>query len=239
MYGISSQSRDSIHPQDPDMISLQVRKIHIFMIHLENNSRRQQTALILLSMHMIADGVQIDLFSFLKIKYHLLVVLGAFGASLAPAPNGHSFHVQLGEVKLISGAALPCIPGIMLLLDSYRQFSIPPSAMTGVEDDTHSTLVVGSVVVDVFLGLFACLENLQEIPFIYAKAMLQSLVIVIYKHDLESAPLKHLREQLRRVVRRTSEWLCMEISYELRLLILTVIKAYLKRWPAYATGILL
>lgn len=223
------------------MISLQVRSLStcIPLMPVRYLTAHTQTALILLSMHMIADGVQIDLFSFLKIKYHLLVVLGSFGATLAPAPNGHSFHVQLGEVKQISVPSLPCIPGIMLLLDSYRKFSIPPSAMTGVEDDAHSILLVGSIVLDVFLSLFTRLENLQEIPFVYAKALLQSLVIVIYKHDLESAPLKHLREQLRRVIRRISEMLCTEISYELRLLILTVVKAYLKRWPAYATGILL
>lgn len=187
---------------------------------------------------MIADGVSIDVFSLLKVKFHLVMILGFSGATLVPAPSGHSFHVHYGDMKTISTHAMPCITGLMTLLDAYRPFDISPSAMTGAEDDVPMTLLVGSVFVDVFLSLFNEGENLTSLPFVYSKALLQTLIIVIYKHDMDSSPLRHLREQLRRAVRRASDLLLLVISHELRLLALSVNHAYLKRWPSHTYGVL-
>lgn len=188
---------------------------------------------------MIADGINIDLFSFLKIKLHLVIALGFSGATLIPAPSGHSFYVHYGDIKKINHYALPCINGLMALLDAYRPFDLSPSAMTGVEDDSVASLPVGAAVVDVFLSLFGQVDDLADLPFIYAKAMLQTLTIVICKHDIENAPLRHLREQLRKAVRKASDLLILEIGYELRQLALSACQAYLKRWPLHAAGVLM
>lgn len=197
-----------------------------------------QTSLVLLSLQMIADGVPIDTFSYLKIKMQLVAVWGFRGSTLIPAPSGHSFHVQFGELKALNTGALPCLQGLMSLLDAYRLFDLAPSAMTAssIEDETTYPVIVGSVVLDVFLALFQyLLDNVFDFPYPQIKIMLQSLIIVIYKHDVEVAPLRHLREAVRRTVKRASSLLSKDIGSEAKQLVLTAIQAYRKRWLNYAS----
>lgn len=188
---------------------------------------------------MIADGITIDLFSFLKIKYHLVTILGFEGAGLVPAPSGHTFHVQFGEVRAINEHALPCIHSLMVLVDAYRPLEISPSAITGVEDETSVELLVGSLIVDVVLGLFNKVGDLSTLPALYLKTLLRTLIIIIYKHDLESTPLRHMREPLRRAVRRASDLLLIDLSYELRQLVLSLVQSYMKKWPAQSYSVLM
>ena len=51
---------------------------------------------------MVADGIEIDLFSLLRLKDQLLRVLGFEEVSLVPSPTGHTFHVRSGEIDLHS-----------------------------------------------------------------------------------------------------------------------------------------
>ncbi|KAH8117558.1 hypothetical protein DFH11DRAFT_1504486 [Phellopilus nigrolimitatus] len=221
MYGISTLSNsDAVGSQDPDVAII-------------------QSSLVLLSLQMIADGIPIDIFSFLKIKLQLVAMLGFTGTALVPAPSGHSFHVQFGELKTVNPYALPCVQGLMALLDASRPFEFSSSALiaSGADDDTKHTLLAGSVVVDVFLGLFNHLvDNLQDFPYLQTKTLLQTLVIVIYKHDIESTVLRHLREQLRRAMKSTSDLLLRDVGYELRQLALTAIQAFRKKWLAFASS---
>ncbi|THH07445.1 hypothetical protein EW145_g3377 [Phellinidium pouzarii] len=196
-----------------------------------------QSSLILLSLQMIADGISIDLFSFLKIKLQLVVLLGFSAAILVPAPSGHSFHVHFGDLKAVSPYALPCLQGLMALLDSHRPFQLSPSAMatTNADDDTTYSVLVGSVVLDVFLDLFNHFaENLGNFTYLPTKTLLLSLVIVIYKHDIDSVPLQHLRDRLRKAVKGASDILLEDIGYELRQLALTALQAFRNRWSSYA-----
>lgn len=188
---------------------------------------------------MIAEGVPIDVFSYLKIKMQLVALIGFSGATLVPAPSGHSFHVHFGELKSLNPSSLPCIPGLMVLLDAYRLFDLAPSAMTanGADDDNPYPVIVGSVIADVFLGLFQyLLDNFNDFPYPHIKVMLQSLIIVIYKHDVESIPLRHLREVVRRIMKRVPDLLLADIGSESKQLILTAIQAYRKRWLNYASS---
>lgn len=188
---------------------------------------------------MIAEGIPIDVFSLLKIKLHLANLLGYPDAQLVPAPSGHSFHIECGQLGEIAELTLPCIDGLMALLDAFHHLDIPPSAMTGSEDDEPSKLLVGSIFVDVILSLFNQIDDFATLPFLTAKALLQSLTIIVYKHDLESRPLHHLRDNLRKAIRKATDLLLLDISYELRQLALSVCQAYLKRWPFYASNILM
>ncbi|EJD06034.1 uncharacterized protein FOMMEDRAFT_119510 [Fomitiporia mediterranea MF3/22] len=221
MYGItSSQKTETTQNRDPDASML-------------------QASLLLLSLQMIADGVSIDIFSYLKIKMQLVALFGFSEASLVPAPSGHSFHVQFGELKALNSSALPCIQGLMTLLDAYRLYDVAPSAMiaSGAEDDTTYPVLVGSIVVDVFLGVFQyMLESFSDFPYPQAKMMLQSFIIVIYKHDVEAIPLRHLRESVRRTVKRVSYLLSQEIGSDLKQLVLTALQAYRRRWLNYASS---
>lgn len=188
---------------------------------------------------MIASGIFIDVFSFLKLKLQLAVLLGFSEATLVPAKNGHSFHVQLAKSVGLHPGAYSCIQSMMIVVDSDRTMDIAASAMTPsvLEDETTYSVLVGSIIVDVVLGVFHCLfEHLKDFPYIQLKALLQSLIIVVYKHDLECPALKHLREVLRGVVKRMSDLLLQDIGHECKHLAITVIQAYRKRWPGYAAN---
>ena len=198
-----------------------------------------QASLIQLSLQMIANGITIDVFSFLKLKLQLAILLGFSDAILVPAKNGHSFHVQLAKSSSLNPGAYSCIHSMMIAVDSDKTMDIAASAMTPsiAEDETTYSILVGSIIVDVVLGVFHCLfDHLKDFPYIQLKFLLQTLVIVIYKHDLECPALKHLREVLRGVVKRMSDLLLQGIGHECKHLAISVIQAYRKRWPAYAAN---
>lgn len=233
MYGISSSNNPSSGGLgDPHTAVLQVSTI----AHCETNKAkgRSQSSLLLLSLQMIADGVQIDLFSLLKVKFHLAVALGFTSASLVPAPSGHSFHVQLGDTQTCTNHALACMDGLLLLLDANRAFALPISAMTGAEDDSTVEVLVGSVMIDIFFGILNDEGNMAKLPVLAHKVLLQAFAIIVLKHDMDRPPLSHLQNQLRKAIRKVADMLPMDISYELRHLCLSVLQAFLKRWPAMA-----
>ena len=183
---------------------------------------------------MIADGVQVDNFSLLRVKFHLAITLGFTNASLVPAPSGYSFHVQLGEIQKYNDYALACIDGLLLLLDANRNFTLPISAVTGAEDDSNVDVLIGSVMIDVFLGIFNDEGSMTKLPVLTQKVLLQSIAVIVLKHDMDRSPLNHLQNQLRRAIRKVTDMLPMDISYELRHLCLSVLQAFLKRWPSMA-----
>lgn len=183
---------------------------------------------------MIADGIPVDLFSLLKIKLQLAVLLGFSSANLVPAANGQSFYVNYGEMTRLRSSALPCLSGLMMLLDSRKPFQLPTSAMTvtNPEDDITTSALVGSAFLDIFLHtIIYAGESPTEFPNSQLKILLQSAVIVIYKHDLESPPLRHLRDLLRRVIRVLSAILPENVGHEIKQLALTGILAFRNRWP--------
>ncbi|TDL27495.1 hypothetical protein BD410DRAFT_782583 [Rickenella mellea] len=198
-----------------------------------------QTSLVLLSLQMVAEGIPIDLFSLLKIKYHLVILLGFTDVALAPAPNGHSFYVRYGSLGEIKDLALPCFSGLVDLLDAFHYFDLPASAMTADTDDSPCKLLVGAAIIDVVLFFFNNVNHWSSLPFLTKKMLLQSLIIIIYKHDLDAKPLQHLKDVLRKAVRRVTELLLQDISYELRQLTLSVFQAYLRRWPHMATNLII
>ncbi|KAI5122947.1 hypothetical protein M0805_006828 [Coniferiporia weirii] len=221
LYGISSTAAPATAEyRDPDAAVL-------------------QSSLILLSLQMIADGISVDLFSFLKIKLQLVRILGFPVATLVPAPSGHSFHVHYETLKAVGPYASPCLQGLMALLDAHRSFELSPSAMAGTsaDDDATHPVLVGSVILDVFFDLFNHLsKNLGDFTYLQIKMVLQSLIIVFYKHDVDSVPLHHLRDHLRKAVRGASDILLGDIGSELKQLVLTAIQAFRSRWSNYASS---
>lgn len=184
---------------------------------------------------MIADGIEIDMFSLLRIKDQLLRVLGFEEVSLVPSPTGHTFYVQLGEVRTIPRWADPCIADLLPIFDAAHDYDVSCSTMGGpyTEDDTPFTLLIGSPFIDVLLGVFKNAHRLVFLPPLTLKNLLDCLVVVMQKHDFESKPLKHLQGDLRESVRRTLTVLMdtETLSQELRLLALMVIQVFTKRWP--------
>lgn len=182
---------------------------------------------------MLVDGVNIDTFSLLKVKFHLAQVIGFEDVSVVPASSGHAFHVRLGDLGGLSEHSLPCVNQLSTVLDASHSFDIAPSAMGGryVDDDTHFSLLVGAIIVDLTLFIVIQTADLSDLPILTTKSLLESLMIIIYKHDLDIKPLKHLHVSLMKSVRRVMELVPHDGSYEVRQLALSVVQAYVKRWP--------
>ncbi|KAF5380960.1 hypothetical protein D9615_003973 [Tricholomella constricta] len=208
-------------PSDPDLASLRV-------------------SLILLSLQMIADGIAIDSFILLKIKHHIVQVIGFRDISVVPSQNGQSFHVQFGDAPEIPVIALPCVNQFLSVMDASHAVDIAPSTMAGANglDNRPVSTLVGSIFVDVFLAMFCTVKDLTSLPILTFKNMLETLCVIIYKHDFESRALKHLQQTLRRAVVRALGCLTKDISYDLRQLALSVTQAFVKRWHTFMGSII-
>jgi hypothetical protein len=239
MYGLSSKDDQALQAlADPDMATLRVCRRYsstgLKLILL-------QVSIILLSLQMIEDRVNIDIFSLLKIKFHLAQVIGFSDVSIIPASSGHAFHVRLGDLIDMSEQSIPCVNRLPMVLDAGHPFDLASSAVGGpyVEDDTPSSLLVGAIFVDVSLAILSQTTNLVSLPILTIKSMLESLMIIIYKHDLDAKPLKHLHSSLTRAVRRAMDLVFQDISYEIRQIALSVVQAYVKRWPTSRSAFVL
>ncbi|KAI0062284.1 hypothetical protein BV25DRAFT_1804358 [Artomyces pyxidatus] len=215
MYGLSS--RDSF--AEPATVDEDVVALHV--------------SLILLSLNMIEAGVTIDTFSLLKIKRHLVQVIGFTDVSTIPSATGQTFYIAFEKLGGIPEYVWACIDELLPVLDAAHPFSVSASAMTGSysTDDTQSSLLIGSPFVDVVLALINEMKDLLSAPFLSTKTLLECLMVIVYKHDMESKPLKHLQGNLRQAVRRMLSITLAPVSYDLRQLALSVIQAYVKRWP--------
>lgn len=189
-------------------------------------------SILLLSLQMIADGISINAFDLQKIKVALSKALGFADVTVTPSTNGQTFDVQYGDAQHIPEASLPCVNELLSVLDAPHVVNLEPS---GVEP-VSSTFLVGSALVDVSLNLF-CTGDLLSLPISSLKSMVESLGVIIYKHDFEHRRMKHLQPTLRRAVMRALELMLDNISYEIRQLALSVTQAFIKRWPAYTGSI--
>lgn len=189
---------------------------------------------------MVADGIAIDSFTLLKLKIHLVQVVGFSDISAIPLQSGPSFYVQFGEVKEILELALPCISALLPVLDAYHHIDLPPSAMAGANehDNRPLSVLVGSVFVDVSLAIFCTVRDFSSLPLLTLKSMLETLCVIIYKHDFESRVLRHLQQTLRRAVLRVVDVLSQDTSYEIRQLALSVTQAFIQRWHGFMGSVI-
>lgn len=178
---------------------------------------------------MIAEGVQIDYNDLSRIKQHVARVLGFDDVHAVPATSGHSFFVEFGDLKSIPAFAYPCINHLLVLLDAPHQLSITDAELQGFVNDRAWPLLVGSPYVDILLGIFNSGEDLIALPILTLKSLLESLGIVIYKHNIENVYLRHLQPQLKRAVSRAMEIMLQDINYECRQVALSVVHSYIKK----------
>lgn len=126
---------------------------------------------------MIADGVKIDTFDLLKVKSHLLEILGFADVISVPASTGHAFHIGFGNLDVIPSFTLPCLQQLPFVIDSSHEFGVSPSSMGGpfVEDDGSVSLLIGSLFVDVSLAVLAYARELLALPVLTIKSLLESV----------------------------------------------------------------
>jgi hypothetical protein len=189
---------------------------------------------------MIADGIAIDVFSILKVKLYLAKAIGFHDAAFAPAQNGHAFYVRLTDMDKIPDISLPCVSELLSVLDAPHPFDLTPSAMGSpyASDEEPCPAHIGTIFVDVSLIMFYTVEDICALPVLTMKSMLESLVVIIHKHDLDSKPLKHLPSHFRKALRRVLDLLLQDISYEIKQLALSVIQACTKTRPALMGNLL-
>ncbi|EGO21469.1 hypothetical protein SERLADRAFT_372111 [Serpula lacrymans var. lacrymans S7.9] len=213
MYGLSSEKGHQLSDTDPEISQLRV-------------------SIVLLSLKMLASGIEIDVFSLLKLKLHLVKIVGFEDVALVPATNGRTFHIQFGDLEDIPEDAYPCIDEFPAILDARHAFDLPPSAMASpfTSDDNPSPGLIGTVLVDVVLATFCSISDPFLLPVLSMKNLFESLMIIIYKHDFDSTALKHLDFMLRKAMRKTLEFLLLDLSYEMRQLALSIVQAYTKRF---------
>ena len=182
---------------------------------------------------MVAEGIPIDVTSMLKLKDHLAKTLGFAEVAMVCQGHSNSFHVRFGSLDAIPESAYPCLNELMLLLDSSHPYNLISSTMGGryLDDESAAPLLVGSLFVDLFLETFINAYKIEVLPVLTLKGMLKSLIMVIFKHDFDSRPLKPFQGQLRRAVKRALDLLSMDLSYDTRQLVLTTCHAFIKRWP--------
>ena len=185
-----------------------------------------------LTLRMISSGIAVDRTSLLKIKHQLVRLLGFQTSSMIPTANGRSFHIRFTDFESIPETSLICLNDLMLVLDSAQPYELAPSMMGGpfAEDETTAPLLIGSVFVDVLIELYVSSEDMASLPFITSKNALKSLIIILYKHDFDSRPLRHLQSSLRKAVRRALDIVLEDVNYELRQLALSICQTFIKRW---------
>lgn len=207
----------------------------------QNNAERLplKVALILLSLQMMESGMEVDIFSSLNLKYHLAKVVGFSDVEATPTATGRSFFVRFEKLESIPPTAFPCVQALPRILDAHRNFELPPTVMgsTLVEDDKPCRALIGTIFVDLVLAIFCSSHDLLTLPILTLKSLLEALMIITFKHDFGSMAIRHLDVSLRKALRKTSDFLLLDVSYELRQLALSVIQTYIKRGAAI-TGVL-
>ncbi|KAH9001155.1 hypothetical protein EDB92DRAFT_2050849 [Lactarius akahatsu] len=198
-------------------------------------------SILLLSLKMIGSGISIDLPALLKLKKHLVRILGFSNISTVRAPGSHLFYVAFDHARTTAYDVSPCMDELLTVLDASHPFPLVASAMTESlpPNDAPASLLVGSIFVDIPVALITGSEDLLDLPTLTTKRLIECLLLVMYKHDMESLPLRHLQGNLRRAVRRVLNLVPTEFSYELRQLALTVAQTYVKLWPNTAGSFVL
>lgn len=151
-------------------------------------------------------------------------------------PRGQSFYLQLREVEELPTLVLPCVQSLIYLFDSVHTVDLPP-AYGGMSEGKNPQVLVGAAFVDVLLAITAAVKD-PALPILTAKGILESLCIVIYKHDFESANLKAMQPYLKRAITHTLDLVVQDTTYETRQIALSVVQGFVKRCSSFMGSII-
>ncbi|KAG8954643.1 hypothetical protein FRC04_011076 [Tulasnella sp. 424] len=196
-----------------------------------------RVALLDLSLQLVGNGVPADIEVLLIIKVHVAQALGFPSAQLSPSPEG-ARYVRLGSFYGLQTVSFVLLSGLVKALDSTTTAPLPPSAMTNSSsDDSRKDPYVGAVFIDIALML-AVTADFANLPYLASRAVLDALLISIYKYDITRPALAHLNEQILNAIGKITHTVNMDISYDLRSAALTIAQAFLKKWPDIVIKIL-
>ncbi|KAI6109011.1 hypothetical protein EV401DRAFT_1870641 [Pisolithus croceorrhizus] len=231
LQGDNQTGKKFVNQNNAERLSLEVLMLPIVTLSL---SEVAQVALVLLSLQMMESGMEVDIFSCLILKHRLAKLVGFSDVEAIPTANGRSFYVRFEKLESIPATAFPCVQAFPRILDAHHNFELPPAVMgsTLVEDDKPCRALVGTVFVDLVLAIFCSSHDLLTLPIVTLKSLLEALMIITYKHDFGSMALRHLDVSLRKALRKTLDFLLLDVSYELRQLALSVVQTYIRRGVA-------
>ncbi|KAF5365590.1 hypothetical protein D9758_003325 [Tetrapyrgos nigripes] len=193
---------------------------------VDSEMTQLRVSVLVLSLEMISGNLRPDSYNVLaRIKVHLARVMGFEGVRTVLDENGYTLRVIFGEVKILM-SSLPCIHQFPVLFDASHQFSVDD----GYVQDSSSPFLVGSPFIDILLGLFDSPDDIAALPVLTLKSMLESLGIVILKHNFEDIRIRLQQPALKRAVSRVMELMLRDINYECRQVALSTLQAYIKKW---------
>lgn len=219
---------------DPDMMQLKVRVsmlCHPALIQLCYT----QVSTILIGLQMIADGIEIDPFSLMKMKFQFVTIVGFNNVSFTRSLGQHSFNLQFTDSAEITESSFPCIEELAHIIDSPHRSRVPRSALGVFEyrDGDAVDVFIGWTFLDTLLCMITTVRSLTALPVVTLKNLLEALYIAMHKCDFGSEHLHHLQPLLHKAVIRSVGLLTENTSFELRQLALSIAQVSIKKWHAF------
>ncbi|KAK1236541.1 hypothetical protein PQX77_000234 [Marasmius sp. AFHP31] len=198
---------------------------------MENDMTNLRVSTLLLSLDMAASGLIADFNELLKMKVHVARMLGFADARIVPTQDGPTFYVHFADLIAVPGYAFPCINQLLSLLDSPHPVVLSTLEGPARGDSRNSTpLLIGSIFIDVLLALFTSVGEIMRLPILTVKSLLESVGVIIYKHDFEHMYVRPTQSALKKAIPMIMDIMLEDINLECRQLALYVTQAYIKKF---------
>ncbi|KAL0071388.1 hypothetical protein AAF712_001245 [Marasmius tenuissimus] len=198
---------------------------------MENEMTNLRVSTLLLSLDMAASGLIADFNELLKMKVHVARMLGLADARIVPTQDGPTFYVHFADLIAVPGYAFPCINQLLSLLDSPHPVVLSTLEGPARGDSRNSTpLLIGSIFIDVLLALFTSVGEIMTLPILTVKSLLESVGVIIYKHDFEHMYIRPTQSALKKAITMIMDIMLEDINLECRQLALYVTQAYIKKF---------
>ena len=196
-----------------------------------------------LILDMLSDGVIVDDITLIKIKAQLVRSLGFRDVSITPAGvNGHASQLSYGEIKSIPESAYPCFGNLISLLDSWHKVELPYPVinMNSYDDGKEVEVLIGSPFADIPINILATYENVLLLPVLVIKRLLESIHVIIYKHDFEGHSHSLFPSHFfRKAIMRSLDFLVTDVPFEVRQIAFLTIQSFFRRATTLTSPLIL
>jgi len=180
---------------------------------------------------MAASGLITDYHELLNMKAHVARMLGFDDVRVIPTQDGLTFYVYFGDIIAVPEYAFPCINQLLILLDSPHPAAVSTLEGPARGDSRNSTpLLIGSIFIDVLLALFTSVADIMAFPVLAVKSLLESVGVIIYKHDFEHMYVRPMQPTLKKAVTMIMDIMLEDMNLECRQLALNVTQAYIRKF---------
>lgn len=188
-----------------------------------------RAAMISLALQMVSDGIIADLQSLLRVKFALVKLIGFDRCTMVRTRAISRVDFE-GLVGLVYDPVVQsCFHGMMRVLDTSHSCELPPACMTDKGDETTVQTTLGAIFVDVLVKTALQIDFLKA-PYMVARSLMTSLVIVLTKHDFTSPFLSSWTSFLFRAVYSVMQLLVKpDLSFDIKQMIFSVGQAAIKQ----------